>query len=163
MCGGVPSAGQVSLSVSVGWGDTAFYATLPDDEHPDLDTPVNGDRSYQLDDLELTDSDNDGDAGAAAAVAAANPGVRSAEHCTGKILLQLAVEDADLAVALPATAIVGVVLGRTVHTPGSLEASTMRCQLEAELTMMELFIMWLRTPNVLQEATEDTASGRIHL
>ena len=27
VCGWVPSAGQVSLSVSVGWGDTAFYAT----------------------------------------------------------------------------------------------------------------------------------------
>ena len=28
VCGWVPSAGQVSLSASVGWGDTAFYATL---------------------------------------------------------------------------------------------------------------------------------------
>ena len=28
MCGWVPSAGQVSLFVSVGWGDTTFYATL---------------------------------------------------------------------------------------------------------------------------------------
>ena len=27
VCGWVPSAGQVSLSVSVGWGDTTFYAT----------------------------------------------------------------------------------------------------------------------------------------
>ena len=27
VCGWVPSAGQVSLSVSVSWGDTAFYAT----------------------------------------------------------------------------------------------------------------------------------------
>ena len=27
VCGWVPSAGQVSLSVPVGWGDTAFYAT----------------------------------------------------------------------------------------------------------------------------------------
>ena len=27
MCGWVPSAGQVSLSVSVGWGDTTFHAT----------------------------------------------------------------------------------------------------------------------------------------
>ena len=28
MCGWVPSAWQVSLSVSVGWGDTAFYTTV---------------------------------------------------------------------------------------------------------------------------------------
>ena len=28
VCGWVPSAGQVSLSVSVGWGDTTFHATL---------------------------------------------------------------------------------------------------------------------------------------
>ena len=28
VCGWVPSAGQVSLSVSVGWGDTTFYATV---------------------------------------------------------------------------------------------------------------------------------------
>ena len=28
MCGWVPSAGQVSLSVSVGWGDTTFHATV---------------------------------------------------------------------------------------------------------------------------------------
>ena len=28
MCGWFPSAGQVSLSVSVGWGDTTFYATM---------------------------------------------------------------------------------------------------------------------------------------
>ena len=28
MCGWVPSAGQVSLSVSVGWGDTTFHATM---------------------------------------------------------------------------------------------------------------------------------------
>ena len=28
VCGWVPSAGQVSLSVSVGWGDTTFYATM---------------------------------------------------------------------------------------------------------------------------------------
>jgi len=27
VCGWVPSAGQVSLSVPVGWGDTTFYAT----------------------------------------------------------------------------------------------------------------------------------------
>jgi len=27
VCGWVPSAGQVSLSVSVGWGDTTFHAT----------------------------------------------------------------------------------------------------------------------------------------
>jgi len=27
VCGWVPSAGQVSLSVSVGWGETEFYAT----------------------------------------------------------------------------------------------------------------------------------------
>ena len=36
MCGWVPSAGQVSLSVSVGWGDTTFHATPP----PSTATPT---------------------------------------------------------------------------------------------------------------------------
>ena len=33
MCGWVPFAEQVSLSVSVGWGDKAFYATTSTCRH----------------------------------------------------------------------------------------------------------------------------------
>lgn len=150
-----PGGGSRMEAGGASRGDQGEDIVLPDDEHPDLDTPVHGDRSYQLDDLELTDSDNEGDEGAAAAVAATNTGVGSAEHSTGNFLLQLAIEDANLALALPATAVVDVVLGGTVHTPGSLEASTMRCRLEEELTMMELFITRMRTPDFESWARKD--------
>jgi len=60
--------------------------------------------------------------------------------------MQAAVEDPDLAVALPEEEVVELVLGAALLVPASAHAWRMRCRQEEELTMMELFITRLHGP-----------------
>jgi len=81
--------------------------------------------------------------------------VCDAEQGYAAFLMQAAVEDPDLAVALPEEEVVDLVFGAALPVPASARAWRMRCRLEEELTMMELFIARLHGPAFVAWARRD--------
>ena len=116
---------------------------------PYAGAPVDGDRCYQLDALDVPDSDDDtdtdvdgfdtSDVGDAPA-----DGIAEAPHGNGTLLMQSAVGDPKLSAVMPSAEVVDVVLGTAAPAAGSSDCLTMRAMLEQELTMMELFLVRLR-------------------
>ena len=138
-------------------GDFGEDMGRPAEQAPYDDEPVEGDRCYRLEELDLDDSDDELDVEEAGAPSSRRQagGVCDAEQGYAAFLMQAAVEDPDLAVALPEEEVVDLVFGAALPVPASARAWRMRCRLEEELTMMELFIARLHGPAFVAWARRD--------
>ena len=153
------AAAKTALAVAIqrepDWVAVGEDELLPTDLMPDKEDPVEGDRCYRLDELELTDSDADADADGEddAGFAVVDP----AGSGYGAFMLQAATDEDTIASVLPSADVVDFVLGTTPRVPDTPGTEELCNKLSEDLMMMQLFIERMRGPDFLAWARRDGA------
>jgi len=120
---------------------------------PEKEDPVEVDRCYRLEELELTASDADADADGEddAGFEVVDP----AGSGYGAFILQATADDDTIASALPSADVLDVVLGTTPRVPDTFGTEELWNKLSEDPKMMQLFIERMRRPDCLALAKRD--------